>query len=156
MPTQYSLMNVAITPVGKGVFNRPARIYRFPTADAALRSEWKELLLSSSKKSQKKTHLRPPPPDAQPHEKRRYLALSLLTPAEENPKHPALPGEEDLIGFVTTGSFNLGEGRASAIGSIAIERVLKQDHDDKNALCKLCIIRDSGETVGRLARWELV
>ncbi|CAF3464292.1 hypothetical protein SNK03_004949 [Fusarium graminearum] len=69
--------------------------------------------------------------------------------------HPLVPNVEDLIGFVTTGSFSLSEGHGMAIGSIAVEKVL--DDIRKNAReGRYCIVRNAGESVGWLARWEAV
>jgi ribonuclease P/MRP protein subunit POP1 len=67
--------------------------------------------------------------------------------------HPLVPNAEDLIGFVTTGSFSLSEGHGMAIGSIAVEKVL-----DNVKKCskegRYCIVRNAGESVGWLAKWE--
>ncbi|KKY39264.1 putative popld domain-containing protein [Diaporthe ampelina] len=62
------------------------------------------------------------------------LAQTLLTnksplPPEKVPggsgDHPLVPGEEDLIGYVTKGEFCLTQGQAVAIGSISAERALE-------------------------------
>jgi ribonuclease P/MRP protein subunit POP1 len=85
---------------------------------------------------------------------------------EERIKHPACPDANDLIGFVTTGSYNLAEGKGVAIASVWVQRVVegwKQDNVGSNAYSKkqkdrerhLCIVRNAGEGVGRLASWEL-
>ncbi|KAF4433122.1 hypothetical protein F53441_13792 [Fusarium austroafricanum] len=69
--------------------------------------------------------------------------------------HPLVPNVEDLIGFVTTGSFSLSEGHGMAIGSIAVEKVL----DDVKKTPKegrYCIVRNAGESVGWLAKWEAI
>jgi len=73
--------------------------------------------------------------------------------------YPIAPGEEDLIGFVTTGEFNLAEGKGVAVGSVVVTKVLESLKRDKQAGCKegrLCIVRNAGERMGRLARWEPV
>jgi ribonuclease P/MRP protein subunit POP1 len=70
--------------------------------------------------------------------------------------HPLCPGEEDLIGFVTTGSFCLSEGRGTAIGSISVEKAVESIKGTGAEEGKLCIVRNAGESVGWLARWELV
>lgn len=62
-----------------------------------------------------------------------------------------MPGEEDLIGFVTTGNFNLGEGRGTGIGCIALARVVGGTGRE----ARLCVVREAGVAVGRLARWEV-
>lgn len=80
-------------------------------------------------------------------------------PAEQNEDgHPLCPDEEDLIGFVTTGEFNLAEGKGTAVGSVVVAKVLDgMERDGKNrSEDKLCIVRNSGETIGRLGMWEVV
>lgn len=125
-----------------------------------------------------KKDLRPQPH----HERQSQLAASLLPPAASSsslsthaslslpplPKagdviYPSCPGEEDLIGFVTTGNFNLGEGRATAVGCVALMRVWQVGSGDEfvgegggRGERRLCIVRDSGQSVGRLARWEFM
>ncbi|KAH7236004.1 ribonucleases P/MRP protein subunit POP1-domain-containing protein [Fusarium tricinctum] len=94
---------------------------------------------------------------------KRQLAAELIAkpvpypPAPANKSdmngHPLVPNAEDLIGFVTTGSFSLSEGHGMAIGSIAVEKVL----DDVKKYSKegrYCIVRNAGESVGWLAKWE--
>ncbi|KAK4175661.1 ribonucleases P/MRP protein subunit POP1-domain-containing protein [Triangularia setosa] len=70
--------------------------------------------------------------------------------------HPLCPNEEDLIGFVTTGAFSLSEGKATAIGSISAGRALKTLRETGVREGKFCVVRNAGEGVGWLARWELV
>ncbi|KAL7930410.1 ribonucleases P/MRP protein subunit POP1 domain-containing protein [Trichoderma chlorosporum] len=70
-------------------------------------------------------------------------------------RHPLVPNVEDLIGFVTTGSFCLANGRGAAIGSIAVEKVLP-DVKANPKEGRLCIVRNAGENVGWIARWEVV
>ncbi|KAK4080713.1 hypothetical protein Trihar35433_1818 [Trichoderma harzianum] len=69
--------------------------------------------------------------------------------------HPLVPNAEDLIGFVTTGSFCLANGRGAAIGSIAVEKVLPDIRANPKE-GRLCIVRNAGENVGWIARWEVV
>lgn len=74
--------------------------------------------------------------------------------------HPLCPDEKDLIGFVTTGAFSLSEGRGTAVGSVSAERALEMLRGGGSAAAaregKLCIVRNAGESVGWLARWEPV
>ena len=110
------------------------------------------------------------------------------------------PNPEDLIGYVTSGAYNLSEGRGTAIGGIWVQRVVQgwQDEDavpdsraDDNREATaddaahkaagntkesrtlksksksttqgksrerekhLCVVRNAGESVGRLGFWEL-
>ncbi|PTB70356.1 hypothetical protein BBK36DRAFT_1155167 [Trichoderma citrinoviride] len=69
--------------------------------------------------------------------------------------HPLVPDAKDLIGFVTTGSFCLANGRGAAIGSIAVEKVLADVRANPKE-GRLCIVRNAGENVGWIARWEVV
>jgi ribonuclease P/MRP protein subunit POP1 len=99
------------------------------------------------------------------HEQLQQLMFPNMT-HEERVKHPACPDASDLIGFVTTGAYNLTEGKGVAIASIWVQRVLegwKRESAQNNAGDRkqsererhLCIIRNAGEGVGRLAVWEL-
>ncbi|KAF5027303.1 hypothetical protein F66182_597 [Fusarium sp. NRRL 66182] len=69
--------------------------------------------------------------------------------------HPLVPDAEDLIGFVTTGSFSLSEGHGMAIGSIACEKVIDGVRKDSKE-GRYCIVRNAGESVGWLAKWEAI
>ncbi|KAL2269610.1 hypothetical protein VTJ83DRAFT_1794 [Remersonia thermophila] len=114
----------------------------------------------------------PPPrmdPGADMATRRRLLARSLVSaetplpyprPPSDATSHPPCPGEEDLMGFVTTGSFSLAEGRATAVGSVAAGRALEAIREAAAAAAaaaegRLCVVRNAGESVGWLARWEL-
>jgi len=113
------------------------------------------------------------------HESRQRLAASLLsqpqTPdldldAEKDPQHLPLPSEEDLIGFVTTGNYNLSEGKGTGIGSILVSKVVGDTAGTSSTSTKrkggmgkgkekekrMCIVRSAGERVGRLGVWEVV
>ena len=110
------------------------------------------------------------------------------------------PNPEDLIGYVTSGAYNLSEGRGTAVGGIWVQRVVQgwQDEDaapdsgvgdtreatagdgahkvagatkesttlkskrkcttkgkSREREKHLCVIRNAGESVGRLGLWEL-
>jgi ribonuclease P/MRP protein subunit POP1 len=71
--------------------------------------------------------------------------------------HPNCPGEQDLLGFVTTGNVSLSEGRGKAVGAFSWDKALSEE--ERWADCKefrrLCIVRDVGTNVGRLAKWEI-
>jgi ribonuclease P/MRP protein subunit POP1 len=92
-------------------------------------------------------------------------------PTPADPSYPPVPDEIDLVGFVTTGNFNLAEGKGYAIGSILISKVSSAFHHSGNpdamedtssrleakpdAGRTFCIVRNSGATYGRLATWDL-
>ncbi|KAI5846138.1 ribonucleases P/MRP protein subunit POP1-domain-containing protein [Tricharina praecox] len=66
--------------------------------------------------------------------------------------YPQCPSEEDLVGFVTTGNYSLTTGQSVALGGI----VWGAWFEDERSKERLCVVRGVGETVGRLARWEVV
>lgn len=93
------------------------------------------------------------------------LAQTLLTskapfPPEKVPggsgDHPLVPGEEDLIGYVTKGEFCLTQGQAMAIGSISVERALEALRTGGEKEGRVCVVRNAGEEVGWVARWDVV
>ena len=89
----------------------------------------------------------------------RRLAQSLLDPVPPTPAqtvYPAVPDPIDLIGFVTTGNYNLAEGRATSVGAISLDKVDEAPLNVKEREKRLCIVRNVGESVGRLARWDIV
>lgn len=83
-----------------------------------------------------------------------------LQPGHEG--YPSVPGEEDLIGFVTSGNFNLKEGRGTGIAALSFARVFSEfvspveGKGCREPLKRVCVVRDVGEQVGRLARWEVI
>ena len=137
----------------------------------SLRSQW--LSLAPQQHTPKPKPALKPAPKHQPLStlppgplRHRALAQSLLqTPPLPYPpgptalaSHPPVPNEEDLIGYVTTGNFNLAEGRGTAVGSVVVERVLER----RNGVAglgreeRMCVVRNAGEGVGRLGFWEVV
>ena len=226
IPTN-ALAPIHITPVNPSPApSRTARIYRLPTS-ALLREKWLALLPFSDHPSPlprtstnftgaTKKHQRPGP-NAPQHIRDAALAHSILTEADGSDgepggsmkRRPPVPGEEDLIGFVTSGGLRAGKG--CAIGNILVAKALapvtgsesattanldesrNQDGDDGNGDIdegglgvqdpgkrkapvpkaggkgnpkgrgtakhrrnpqRLCIIRESGQTVGRLCSWS--
>lgn len=104
-----------------------------------------------------------------------FLHPSITHQHQHQHQHLPIPGEEDLIGFVTTGNFDLGQGRPRAIGCVALERVQAdaggeggkgagreggeggeggKGTEGTEGTEKLCIVREAGQSIGRLARWE--
>ncbi|PWW72740.1 POPLD-domain-containing protein [Tuber magnatum] len=105
-----------------------ARIYSLPTNNPTLKAKWKAVM---SQKSQGK---------------RLGKATEL----------PDAPGEEDLIGFVTTGDFNLKEGRGTGVGALSWQRVFGRGKKVDGVVGKACIVRDVGSGIGKLAYWEVI
>ncbi|KAF2227197.1 ribonucleases P/MRP protein subunit POP1-domain-containing protein [Elsinoe ampelina] len=167
-----ALTTVRISYLGRGTPKPAARIYRLPS-DPKLRMEWLKLLADLT--SKKKKAFMPPPnrllprPEAGGSEQAdiKSLARQLLglDEGEDGKDHPPVPRGEDLIGFVTSGGFNLREGKGTAVGSVGLERLREGrtmvegwegTGKEKESWRGVCVVRNSGEVVGRLARWEIV
>lgn len=143
-----------------------------------LREQWLSRL-NASDVSQRipQPYRQPPrriPADADMATRKRLVAESLLNPVNPIPfpwevpaanerdigGHPLCPGEEDLIGFVTTGAYCLTDGKGKAIGSLSVEKTveavkLARERGEKGK-GQLCVVRNAGESVGWLARWEVI
>ncbi|KAL8835853.1 MAG: hypothetical protein Q9170_003147 [Blastenia crenularia] len=207
------LTTVQLTLLSRGNPKTCARVYRLPATSLPLRTQWLALA-NSTLHPVKKSNRSPPnafvstsarsnrvlatlPRNGSRPQRTQQTALSLLGPSRSDvgadsriaqpgdPSYPCVPDEEDLIGFVTTGNFDLGKGKGSAIGCVALGGVVQRPRQDarleagevgengrndeatrqvqtlekmldRKVLERLCILRDSGVGVGRLARWELV
>ena len=104
-----------------------------------------------------------------------------ITMTPNHPTYPPVPDEIDLIGFVTSTNFHLGNGRCEAIGNVVLRQVLTQSDSDVDTdgipparergqgreteigrresamgTTGFCIVRDAGHSVGRLARWRFI
>lgn len=162
-----ALAPIHLTLLTTGHPTRPARIYRLPTTDPALREQW--LALSQTPKSSKRRNTQAPlfkpiPSDATARIRSQHLAARLLTfeppatnglPKPGEKEYPRVPEEVDLIGFVTTGNYNLGDGRCECIGNVAVAKTRGEGNvGDRTG--SLCIVREAGERLGRLGRWKFV
>lgn len=150
----FSLATIHLTLSNRGTPTPCARIYRLPT-DPVLRRKW--LALASTNRKSGANLTSPNDPALSDEEARRRLAESLIsTSAHENSTadHLEVPMEEDLIGFVSTGNYNLSEGKGTGIGSIQLSKVLVPGA--KPSERRMCIVRSAGEKLGRLGMWELV
>ncbi|KAH9819763.1 Ribonucleases P/MRP protein subunit pop1 [Teratosphaeria destructans] len=149
-----SLFTITLTLLTRGVPQTCARIYRLPN-DPSLRQAWLALLPSTNPRTHNRRpkHSLPPlPRDAPPHVVQQRLAQSLIEPPKAGEEtYPASPGEDDLIGFVTTGNFNLAEGRGSGVGCLVLGKVVEAWSEEEG---RLCVVRNAGNGVGRLGRWE--
>lgn len=165
-----ALSPVHIILIATGHPTRNARIYRLPTRKPELRTQWLALANLPKASSGARYSRPPPPPKNVPQHARaaqslatRLLGGSIAFPETGLPKadekeYPVVPDEVDLIGFVTTGNYNMGEGRCEAVGNVAVARVVGVDDEEKkkaNAR-NLCIVREAGQSLGRLARWNFV
>ena len=168
-PTALSAVHITLLTTGHPTRN--ARIYRLPSKDADLRAKW--LALTDPTKNDKQSRQSRPavalPKNAPLHQRAQGLAASLLAPSSPHayagtripkagdPSYPCVPDEADLIGFVTTGNYHLGEGKCEAIGNVAVAKAMGEENkkgkgNEKN----MCIIREAGQSIGRLARWKFV
>ncbi|CAK4033818.1 Ribonucleases P MRP subunit pop1 [Lecanosticta acicola] len=154
-----SLVTVRVQLLVRGVPQTCARIYRLPSASSGkVRKRWLDLRpeVQAKQKKAAKNALSRTSKDVPGHLRIQRLAQSLIAaPTADDDDYPLCPGEEDLVGFVTTGDFNLGEGQGTGVGSILLDKVVEGVKDDPR-YGRLCIVRNAGHGVGRLARWEIV
>lgn len=175
VPTDYTqgqhVFTAKISMVQRGTPTTCARVYRLPTNNAELRSKWLALMVSSGTNSTKNGNIGRSykgGKSARPIESR-DLALSILVPPQARdgpPKagdedYPVVPDEEDLIGFVTTGNYNLAEGMPTAIANLVLNKVKIEgcETDRRKGVGqegRVCIVREAGRTIGRLATWDVV
>lgn len=183
-----SLATVRITLFSRGVPQPCARIYRLPSANPPatapmaisgtsisgplIREEWLKLVPTTKPPAMGRKHTKAAKQPQLPRtvsmpERVRALAQELLQnpplpyPNEKARDHPFVPGEEDLIGFITNGNFNLAEGAGTGVGSLGIERFMERVRGDPAHPWKgsreerLCVVRNAGEGIGRLGYWEV-
>ncbi|KAL4883847.1 ribonucleases P/MRP protein subunit POP1-domain-containing protein [Aspergillus karnatakaensis] len=147
-----------------------ARIYRLPTNNLDLRQKWLSLASKPITGTTLKSVANKSTSNEDAETARQRLAASLISPLDQASRqdvHLPVPLEDDIIGFVTTGNYNLSEGKGTGIGSILISKVRdaptkqntpkgrkKGKKDGKERY--MCIVRNAGEKVGRLAVWKLV
>ena len=163
-----ALAPIHLTLLTTGHPTRAARIYRLPNTNPALRSKW--LALSQTPNSSKRKNaqasslFKPIAKDALERIRSQQLAARLLTfeppgmsgvPKPGEKEYPTVPEEVDLIGFVTTGNYNLGDGRCECIGNVAVAKA-RGEGEGQDRTGSLCIVREAGERLGRLGRWKFV
>jgi len=157
------IFTVKLSLLSRGVPIVCARIYRLPTTNAELHKQWTSLFDARSDSSPSATPYYFVAKDAPSHVQQRRLAESLLSVPSAPTEYPQTPGEQDLIGFITTGNFNLGEGKGTGLGCILLDKVLEYRRlrdaagfKECEVNLRLCILREAGQAMGRLARWEAV
>jgi ribonuclease P/MRP protein subunit POP1 len=128
-----------------------ARIYALPT-NPSHRDQWLSLLPHTSRQKDRNTNAlhngipRGPNPRAE---------------GEDSEIRPPCPPASDLRGFVTTGGFNLKEGKGTAMGSVVVAKFVDWLRDDwwkekGRRKLKVVVVRNSGEQVGRVGWWDVV
>ncbi|THC99090.1 hypothetical protein EYZ11_001411 [Aspergillus tanneri] len=171
-PTTNGSGNPALATVQISLFKRGtptprARIYRLPTTNPELRQKWLSLasnktaeLINITQERLQSSSVSCDPAVGKEHIQQRLAASLISLPAVDDPRQEylPLPLEEDLIGFVTTGNYNLSEGKGTGIGSIMVSKVMSQSGQQKTKAREqnMCIVRGAGERVGRLGYWNLV
>ena len=121
----HALIPIRLRFLNKGNVSFRARIYRLPLA-LEERQKWTNL-----------------------------MKRDVAKPSKSN--YPSCPTEQDLLGFVTTGNMSLSEGRGKAVGALSWLRM--EAEEDRSVtdevFRRLCIVRDVGMQIGRLAKWEV-
>ncbi|KAI9761591.1 MAG: hypothetical protein M1840_001772 [Geoglossum simile] len=158
-PASPTLLTIKLTFLTRGSPADCARIYRLPTTDQELRKRWLALVPGETKTPKSKGLSRKGSGDtsgAAAHPLR-TLATSILSspPRAGDKEYPPVPPEQDLIGFVTSGNYNLGEGRGVGVGCLVLGKVIGSSGGGGKGEGRLCIVRDAGSVVGRVARWEV-
>jgi ribonuclease P/MRP protein subunit POP1 len=128
-----AVFNVKITLLHRGSPTAPARIYKLSDT-----SPWHTLRKALQTKRKGKG-------------KFQKKEAGIIEAGEEG--YPESPGEEDLVGFVTTGNYSLSEGKPLCIGGIMWG--LWFTDEKKVAGERWCVVRDVGTGIGRLGRWEV-
>jgi len=160
-----ALTTVRIWLVRRGTPSPRARIYCLPEGEIGRRwLDLEKLHKAPAKENKSGLSMGMSPEDA-----RRSLAASLISgPSSKSGSGSGsgdgedelpIPTEKDLIGFVTTGGYNLAEGQGTGIGSIAMAQVIARKTTSSGArkgTVNKCIVRGAGERVGRLGYWEMI
>ncbi|RCI13795.1 hypothetical protein L249_8282 [Ophiocordyceps polyrhachis-furcata BCC 54312] len=177
-PPQEATVQVRLRLSGRGKAKACARIYRLPSPppDAAqvasaaassstslppdLRAQWLATRTNRQSRGQRggsrgKATMSTSVSDMEV--RKRILARQLLNydgSTDEN-RHPLIPSRDHLIGFVTSGAFSLVAGHAVAFASLCASSVVADLRDASSSSdARYCIVRNAGENVGWLARWE--
>ena len=177
------LFSVKITCLHCGTPLERARVYRFPTKfhNPQIFEGWENLLASHDKYEASKRMYRKDKNNKLTnsvdvtqkyfHDRGASRSHTILTSASPlkpgHEEYPVVPGEEDLIGFITSGNYNMKEARGTGIAGLSFSRVFGEwitgdgsgsgrIRGEAKGVSRTCIVRDVGQTVGRLARWELI
>lgn len=135
-PDLNDLVAISLVFTNRGHASTCARIYRLPSSDHELRAAW----LTGSAGKRVSGQLR---------------SIGDGSTAAGR-THSQVPSDIDLVGFVTTGNYNLGEGQATAIGSVRMSLLQKDPETvtQGGRSSGLCIVRGAGMSIGKLAHWK--
>ncbi|OJD12385.1 hypothetical protein AJ78_07010 [Emergomyces pasteurianus Ep9510] len=124
--THPALATVNLTLINRGTPTPRARLYRLPTTNLSRRNEWLALLSPSARtpNAQKQSNKEKQPHTVSPTFQNSNKLLPTNLSADPEPAaHLPMPDEEDLIGFVTAGNYNLATGKGTGIASVLVDRV---------------------------------
>ncbi|KAK8067955.1 ribonucleases P/MRP protein subunit POP1-domain-containing protein [Apiospora saccharicola] len=131
-----------------------------------IRKQWLAQIPQSSPAGRQGKPKKPPKfsvsSEMNPETRKRLLAQELLkqpptsyppgAPTQDTINgHPLCPDAEDLIGFVTAGSYHLRTGQSEGIATISAAEAVQHKTGEG-----LCVVRNVGQNVGWVARWKLV
>ncbi|OAX82620.1 hypothetical protein ACJ72_03027 [Emergomyces africanus] len=112
-----------LTLINRGTPTPRSRLYRLPTTNLSRRNEWLALLSPSAPTPSTQKLNKKQRQAATTHQNGSKLLPTNLSADPEPAAHLPMPDEEDLIGFVTTGNYNLAAGRGTGIASVLVDRV---------------------------------
>ncbi|KAK8102813.1 POPLD domain-containing protein [Apiospora sp. TS-2023a] len=133
---------------------------------ADIRKQWLAQIPQNSPATRQGKPKKPPKfnvsSEMNPETRKRLLAQELLkqpptscppvAPTQDTINgHPLCPDAEDLIGFVTAGSYHLRTGQSEGIATISAAEAVQHKTGEG-----LCVVRNVGQNVGWIARWKLV
>lgn len=177
---EFGLVTVQITMLGGGVPNPRARVYTLPdkihTENQALREAWLSEFESTrgagkaGKQQSPNNSNRRFPQLLGLKDRKQILAASLFGGTDaieaaggqsERAGTPLAVLEADLVGFVTSGGYNLATGRGQAVAHLSAARVVALGAaaavaNEKDGSWHRCVVRNVGETLCRPAVWKLV
>ncbi|KAK2742972.1 hypothetical protein FQN55_007602 [Onygenales sp. PD_40] len=163
-----ALATISLTLLNRGTPTPRARIYRLPSNNPHLRTAWLSLLAPWARVPSAQKYKNPQKSEETVQKK---MLPTDLAADPEPAAHLPLPDEEDLIGFVTAGNYNLARGRGTGVGGVLVNRVLEGDGRlvdegdvggknggglSRERMKRVCIVRAAGERVGRLGVWDVV
>lgn len=145
------LKPISLKCVSKGAPEKGARIYKIPPANY---KEW--MKLAHGNHSNSVLGGTPYPSNNGLSMNANKTVVHSIHNDSENANYPSCPAEKYLIGYLTTGSFNLKNAKGTGVGAVlatAVEHPLKVI-GNKSSKSQYCIVRNIGSTVARLATFE--
>lgn len=173
------LKPVSLKCVTRGTPEDGARIYKIPPAEY---KKWMQLTSNNSHQSKTKGTLYPTNNGfSMQNDKTVVSSLKSILNTKNNnnnnnnnaantndepeydDNYPSCPPEKYLIGYITTGSFNLKEAQGTGVGAVlatAVEHPLKRiggshrTSSGNSQKSQYCVVRNVGSQIARLAKFE--